>query len=73
MSNKKLKFKVLTKFVFEGVFNVEAETMADAYLKVEKHCGMTTDRGIHSSLPDDQIDWDFPVHPTKEIVDVNDK
>jgi hypothetical protein len=26
--------------------------------------------GIHSSLPDNGVDWDFPVHPDKIIASV---
>ena len=60
------KYKVKTKFVFEGEFEVKATNSQKAREIVEKHCAMTTD-GIHSSLPDDEVDWEFKIHSTKQI------
>jgi hypothetical protein len=30
---------------------------------VEKHCGLVLGGTIHSSLPFDEVDWEFPIHP----------
>ena len=63
-----MKFQVKTKFVFEGSFFIEADSKEQAGEFVEKHCGCVLGgRGIHSSLPDELVDWDFPVHPLKII------
>ncbi len=62
---KNFKYSVKTKFVFEGVFEVSAENKEDAREKIMKHCGLVIGSDIHSSLCDDEIDWDFSVHPTK--------
>lgn len=63
-----MEFKVKVKFVFTGVISVNADDAAQATEYIEKHVGMTTDRGIHTSLTDKEIpDWDFPVHPDKTV------
>lgn len=61
------QYRIKTKFIFEGEFIVTAENKSQAKEFVEKHCGMTEVRGVHSSLPDDTIDWVFPIHPIKII------
>lgn len=63
-------FFVETRFTFTGTFEVKAKSKAEAIEFIEKHCGMVMDRGIHSTLPDDKIDWEFPLHPEKKIVSV---
>lgn len=64
--NKKT-YTVKAKFVFEGEFQVAAENKAQAKEFVEKHCGLCLGGNIHTTLPDEDIDWDFPVHPKKVI------
>ena len=61
------KFKVKTKFIFEGEFEIEADNRAQAKEFVEKHCGLVIGGDIHSSLPDEQVNWEFSVHPEKKI------
>jgi len=61
------KYSIKTKFVFEGEFIVSAENKAQAKEYVSKHCGLCLGGDIHSSLPDESIDWEFPVHATKII------
>jgi hypothetical protein len=68
MANKKQKwFEVPVKFEFDGVFRVKAETPLEANIMVKEHCGMVRGGNIHSSLPDDEVDWDFPIHPEKTV------
>jgi hypothetical protein len=62
-----MKYDVQTMFVFSGVFTIEAETKEQARGYVEEHCGMVNIGGIHSTLPCDDVDWDYPVHPDKVI------
>ena len=59
------EYAVKTQFIFEGKFYIKAgdKTLAREY--VEKHCGLVINGDIHSTLPDDVVDWDFPVHPKK--------
>jgi len=60
-----MKYKVKTQFVFEGEFEVEARSSADAEEMIQKHCGLVIGGDIHTTLPDDMIDWDFATHPTE--------
>lgn len=61
-----MKYAVRTKFVFSGTFYVEAESRAQAKEDVTQHCGLVLG-DIHSSLPYEDVDWEFPVHPDKHI------
>lgn len=63
------KYKVPVTYTFTGTFSIEADSSEEAQEYAEKHCGMTESRGIHSSLPDETVDWDFPCHPEKTIGD----
>jgi hypothetical protein len=62
-----MKYAVTTRFIFTGTFYVEAGNQEQARDYVEQHCGLVIGGGIHTSLPDDETDWDFPVHPEKII------
>lgn len=70
------RFNVETRFVFSGVFKVEAENEKEAERLVTEQCGLVLGGNIHSSLPDDMVDWEFDMHPDKKIgsvtVDRND-
>ena len=59
------RYAVKTRFLFEGYFFISAENKAQAKEYVEKHCGVVLGRDIHSSLPDETVDWDFLMHPEK--------
>ncbi len=60
-------YRVLMQFVFNGYFEVKADSIADAKGNVLEHCGMVIGGDIHSTLPDEDIDWNFSVHPDKVI------
>ena len=64
---KKKVFRVRTQYVFEGVFDVVAESKEDARQKVLQNCGLVMGGSIHSTLPDDEINWAFDKHPNKHI------
>ncbi len=66
MDTKKM-YRVNTVYIFNGVFEVMAENEEDAREKVLEECGMTMHEGISSTIPDEEIDWDFCVHPLCEI------
>ncbi|MCD8282552.1 MAG: hypothetical protein LUC22_04780 [Prevotella sp.] len=69
------KYEVKTRFVFSGVFMVEAGSAADAERLIMDACGLVMGGNIHTTLPDDVIDWDFGTHPDKvidEIIPVSD-
>ena len=64
---KKKVYRVRTQYIFEGVFEVVAENKEDARQKVLLNCGLVMGGSIHSTLPDDEINWAFDKHPNKHI------
>ena len=59
----KQRFLVYTQYVFDGVFDVVAESKEEARQKVLQSCGLVMGSSIHSTLPDDEINWAFSTHP----------
>lgn len=53
-------------FIFSGKFIIKAESREQAWEWVAKHCGMVIGN-VQSTLPNDSIDWEFPMHPEKKI------
>jgi hypothetical protein len=66
----KKEFEVEVSYVFKGKFFIKAESQEEANENAEKHCGLVLGRDIHSTLNED-VNWDFPVHPEKIIHTVN--
>ena len=64
---KKKVYRVRTQYIFKGVFEVVAESREEARQKVIQDCGMVMGGNIHSTLPDDEINWAFDRHPNKRI------
>ena len=64
---KKKVYRVRTQYIFEGVFEVVAESKEEARQKVLQNCGLVMGGSIHSTLPDDEINWAFDIHPNKQI------
>ena len=64
---KKKVHRVRTQYIFEGVFEVVAESKEAARQKVLQDCGLVMGGSIHSTLPDDEINWAFDIHPNKQI------
>ncbi|GHV40901.1 hypothetical protein AGMMS49546_15690 [Spirochaetia bacterium] len=60
-------FTVKIRFIFTGKFLVAAESKEQAAVNVKKHCGLVIGGNIHSTLPADEVDWHFPVHPDTVI------
>ena len=60
---KKRVYRVRTQYIFEGVFEVSAESREEARNKVILDCGLVIGGSIHSTLPDEEINWDFSTHP----------
>ena len=66
-------YRVRTQYVFEGVFEVAAIDREEAEHKVLEDCGMVMGRGIHSTLPDEQINCAFDIHPEEQIIETTEK
>ena len=64
---KKKVDRVRTQYIFEGVCEVVAESKEEARQKVLQNCGLVMGGSIHSTLPDDEINWAFDRHPNKRI------
>jgi predicted small metal-binding protein len=60
-------YKIKTKFVFNGTFEVKAKSKDEAREMIKKHCGLVIGGDIHTTLPDDMVNWEFNVHPDKII------
>ena len=60
---KKQRFLVYTQYVFDGVFDVVAESKKEALQKVLQNCGLVMGGSIHCTLPDDEINWAFSTSP----------
>lgn len=60
---KKQRFLVYTEYVFDGIFDVVAESKEEARQKVLQNCGLIMGGSIHSTLPDEEINWFFSTHP----------
>ena len=60
---KKKVYRVQTQYIFDGVFDVVAESKEDARQKVIQNCGIVMGGNIHSTLPDEEINWAFSTHP----------
>lgn len=66
----KKKFKVKTRYIFEGIYTVTAEDSEEADRLVVRQCGLVLGGNIHTTLNDEEIDWDFDLHPGIEIQSV---
>ena len=60
---KKRIYRIRTQYIFEGVFEVLAESREEARQKVLQDCGLVMGRNIHSTLPDEEVNWAFSTHP----------
>ena len=60
---KKQRFLVYTEYVFDGVYDVVAESKEEARQKVLQDYGLVMGGNIHSTLPDEEVNWAFDKHP----------
>ena len=63
----KRHYAIKTRFSFTGTFFISACNRNEAREFVEKQCGLVMGRGIHTTLADEDADWDFPMHPDMTI------
>ena len=62
---KKKVYRIRMRYIFGGVFEVVAESKEDARQKVLQNCGLVIGGSVHSTLPDDEINWFFNRHSNK--------
>lgn len=60
---KKKVYRVRTQYIFDGVFDVVANSREEARKKVIQDCGMVMGGNIQSTLPDEEVNWAFSTHP----------
>ena len=60
---KKRVYRVRTQYIFEGFFEVVAESREEARKKVIQDCGMVMGGNVHSTLSDEEVNWAFSTHP----------
>jgi hypothetical protein len=61
-------YQIAVRFAFDGEFIVRADRLSEAKQKVSDGCGLVLGGGIHTTLPEEEIDWEFPVHPNRSIL-----
>lgn len=64
---KKKVYRVRTQYIFDGVFDVVANSREEARKKVIQDCGMVMDGSVQSTLPDEEVNWAFSTHPDVRI------
>ena len=65
---KKKVYRVRTQYIFDGVFDVVAESKEDARQKVLQNCGLVMGGSIHSTLPDDEINFRAMLSTTRGLL-----
>lgn len=65
---KKKVYRVRTQYIFDGVFDVVAESEEDARQKVLQNCGLVMGGSIHSTLPDDEINFRAMLSTTRGLL-----
>jgi hypothetical protein len=63
-------FKANVTFTFKGDVQVCAEDKEQAQRLLEAEFAMVNNGGVHTTIDDEEIDWDFPVHPDKKITNL---
>lgn len=56
-------YRVQARYIFDGVFEVVADSREDARQKVLQNCGLVMGGNIHTLLPDEEVNWAFSIHP----------
>ena len=67
------KIEVKVRYLFEGTYTVAADDRNEARTMVTRDCGLVLGGNIHTTLDDDEVDWDFDVHPDMQILSYTEK
>ena len=62
------KIEVKVRYLFEGTYSVAADDRNEARTMVTRDCGLVLGGNIHTTLDDDDVDWEFDVHPDIQIL-----
>ncbi len=64
------KYDVRVRYAFEGTYTVVAEDQEEAIQMVSEECGLVLGGNIHTILDDEDVDWNFGVHPDMQLLSV---
>ena len=67
------KIEVKVRYLFEGTYTVAANDRIEARTMVTRDCGLVLGGNIHTTLDDDEVDWEFNVHPDMQILSYTEK
>lgn len=67
------KIEVKVRYLFEGTYTVAADDRNEARTMVTRDCGLVLGGNIHTTLDDDDVDWEFDVHPDMQILSYTEK
>lgn len=67
------KIEVKVRYLFEGTYTVAADDRNEARTMVTRDCGLVLGGNIHTTLDDDDVDWEFDVHPDMQIISYTEK
>lgn len=60
-------YKVNAKYTFVVTWEIKADNRAQAVEFADNHCGCVGPN-YHSSLSDEDVDWNGDVHPSTKII-----
>jgi hypothetical protein len=63
-------YKIPVTYLFSGVFFIAASSEEEAREKAENHCGLVIGGDIHSTLNNEDVQWDFYCHPETRIGEI---
>lgn len=67
------KIEVKVRYLFEGTYTVAADDRNEARTMATRDCGLVLGGNIHTTLDDDEVDWEFDVHPDIQILSYTEK
>ena len=67
------KIEVKVRYLFEGTYTVAADDRNEARTMVTRDCGLVLGGNIHTTLDDDEVDWEFDVPPDMQILSYTEK
>ncbi len=62
------KYDVKVRYTFEGTYTVAADDREEAERMVTEDCGLVMGGNIHTTLDDEDVDWNFSTHPDMQIL-----
>ncbi|MCE2615718.1 hypothetical protein LO761_02160 [Bacteroidaceae bacterium 14-104] len=70
---ERIVYRARTLYVLKVYLRSQPQTERKPNGKILEDCGMVMGRGVHSTLPDEQINWAFDTHPEERIIETTEK